>query len=156
MTDVLGFDFKPDYYYSKDHIWIKIEVEGIVKAGFDDIVAKGGHEIFFVKLIDEGTEVKLKKKLGVIESRKYTGPIVSPISGKVLEVNPEVVKRGPIAFMDDPYEKGWLMTLKPSNLDADLKNLMIGDAALDWFTKAAEPLLDEIALYRQKHGKQIN
>ena len=152
MTEVLGFDFRPELYYNSDHVWLKRESDGTVKVGFDDIVAKGSHEIFFLKLLDAGTAIVQKKKLGVIESRKYSGPIVSSISGTIITVNPVILKDGPFGFMESPYDKGWLLAIKPSNVEADIKNLMQGDSALDWFRKAAEPLQDELELFKKKHA----
>ena len=80
-----------------------------------------------------------------MESTKYTGPIVAPISGTVVSTNNEVKLRGASAFKDDPYGKGWLSVIKPSNLDAELKNLLSGDAAKKWFTEEAEKSKDNIA-----------
>lgn len=149
MSDVLGFEFHPELYYNKEHVWAKVETDGTVTAGFDDIVAKGSHEIFYMKLLPEGTNVIQKKKLGVIESRKYSGPIVSPVSGVIVAINEDVRRLGAHAFMDDPYGKGWLCTIKPSNLEAELKNLLHGDSALEWFKKEAEPLVDELKLHKK-------
>ncbi len=145
--ETFGFEFRTDLYYSKDHIWVKVESDGNVKVGFDDVVAKGSHEIFMMKLLPPGTAAKAKGKIGIIESRKYTGPIVSPVEGTVVTVNPEVKRLGPIAIVDNSYDVGWLSVMKPSNLEADLKNLMTGDAALEWFKKEAEPLKDEMEHY---------
>ncbi len=151
MSETFGFEFKPDLYYLKDHVWAKVESDGTIRTGFDDIVAKAGHEFFFMKVLPKGTNVVQKKKMGVIESRKYSGPIVSPVSGEIVDLNPEVQKRGPTAIIMDPYGKGWLCLIKPSNLEAELKNLMQGDTALAWFKKEAEPLVDELALFKEKH-----
>jgi glycine cleavage system H protein len=144
--ETFGFEFRPDLYYSKDHIWVKVEADGNVRVGFDDIIAKGSHEIFMMKLLPNGTVAKAKGKIGIIESRKYTGPIVSPVGGTVVDVNPEIKRGGPTVIIDTPYEV-WLSVLKPSSLNEDLKNLMTGDAALEWFKKEAEPLKDEMEHY---------
>ena len=153
MSETFGFEFRPELYYLKDHVWAKVEPDGNVKVGFDDIVAKASHEFFYMKVNPVGTQVVQAKKMGVIESRKYTGPIVPPVSGEIVTVNEEVRKLGPYAIMEDPYGKGWLCTIKPSNLEADLKNLLYGDSALAWFKKEAEPLQDELALYKEEHKK---
>ena len=153
MADVDGFDFRPELYYTEDHVWLKVESDGNVRVGFDDIIAKGSHEIFYLKLVDSGLEVAFKKKLGVIESRKYSGPIPSPVAGTVVSVNPKAVKEGVTFFMDHPYDDGWLVTLKASNLEVDLKKLLHGDAALEWFKKAAEPLKEELEIFKMKHGE---
>ncbi len=143
MTKVFGFEFKPELYYNTDHVWVKKEQDGNVRIGFDEVVARGAHEIYFIKMVDEGTIVKQKKKVGVIESRKYTGPIVSPVSGTVIATNPEIDRIGANAFVDDPWEKGWLAIIKPSNYDAELSNLLTGDKALEWYKIDAEKAEEE-------------
>jgi glycine cleavage system H protein len=151
MSETFGFEFHPELYYLKDHVWVKVESDGTVKVGFDDIVAKASHEIFFMKILSEGTDVVQNKKIGVIESRKYTGPIACPVSGTIIAVNEEIRKIGPQVFMEDPYVAGWLCAIKPLNLDVELKNLLHGDIALEWFKKEAEPLVDELADFNLKH-----
>ncbi len=149
MTDILGFEFRPELYYSKDHLWIKLETDGTVRIGFDDIIAKGAHEVFYLKLSFKGTKVTQKQKMGILESRKYTGPIPAPVSGEILEVNEVVVKLGAAGYMEDPYDKGWLFIVKPSNLAAELKTLMQGEGAAAWFKEAAEPVVDELVVFKE-------
>jgi glycine cleavage system H protein len=151
LTDILGFEFKPELYYSTDHLWIKMEANGTVRIGFDDIISKGAHEVFFMKLSNKGTQVKQKGKMGILESRKYTGPIPAPITGEIIEVNELVVKLGATGFMSDPYEKGWLFVVKPSNLEAELKTLMHGEDATKWFKETAEPVVDELNIHKAHH-----
>ncbi len=144
VEEIFGFKFRQDLYYN-EHVWLKKEDNGNVRVGFDDIVARGAVKIFLVKLMPTGTVLVQKKKLGILESIKYTGPIVAPVSGSIVSVNEEVRKRGANAFKDDPYGAGWLCVIKPSNLEDELKNILFGDAALDWFKKEAEKSKDDIA-----------
>jgi glycine cleavage system H protein len=53
------------------------------------------------------------------------------LSGKIEEVNEEV-KSNPEILNEDPFEKGWLIVLKPSNLDEELANLMDFDKSVKW------------------------
>jgi glycine cleavage system H protein len=152
MKEIFGFDFRPELYYI-EHVWAKVESDGTVKIGLDDIVGKAAHEIFFMKVSSEGTLVTQKNKLGVFESRKYSGPIISPVSGEIIKANEDLRKIGPTIVMEEPYDKGWLCIIKPSNLETELKNLMYGDKAVEWFTKEAEPLQDEPQYFKDIHRK---
>lgn len=151
VVELFGVKFRPDLYYN-EHIWAKLEEEGTVRVGFDDIVARGSVKIFMVKLLPPGTAVIQKKKLGIMESIKYTGPIVAPLSGTIVKVNEDVRKRGAIAFKDDPYGEGWLSVLKPSNLENELKNILHGDTAVEWFRQEAEKSQADIAAGEYKGG----
>ncbi len=143
MTKILGFEFRPELYYN-ENIWAKVEPDGNVRVGFDDVVAKGSHDIFALKLSDVGTVVKYKGKIGLIESRKYTGPIVCPVNGTIIKTNDEVRKYGAEGFMNDPYGEGWLAIIKPSNLEEDLKKLLFGQPAVEWYTKEADKAKEEL------------
>jgi glycine cleavage system H protein len=60
-------------------------------------------------------------------------PLLSPVSGKVAQVKNEMVKT-PKLVNEDPYGKGWMITIEPSDLQGDLSRLVKGDqpAAVDW------------------------
>jgi glycine cleavage system H protein len=146
--EIFGFKYVPGLYYN-EHVWAKVEVDGNVRVGFDDIVAKGMVNIFAVMLSPIRTKVIQKKKLGVMESVKYTGPIVCPVSGEIIAVSERIRSMGYDGFKDDPYGEGWIVVIKPSNLEAELKNLMIGDTAKKWFTEEAEKLKDNLAAGEQ-------
>ena len=65
----------------------------------------------------------------------------APVSGRVVEVNQEVLKK-PSLINQSPYEN-WVMLVEPSHLEEDLKDLVHGDEIEEW-------LGAEIAEYRQK------
>jgi len=148
MSEFYGFNFKPDCYYI-EHIWAKVEPDGNVRVGFDDVVARGSHDIFLIKVALLKTVVQQKKKMGIIESTKYTGPIIAPVSGTIVQVNGEVRKYGARIIGKDPYGEGWLAVIEPSSLESDLKNLLYGDAAVEWFKKEAEK-----AQFELEHGAE--
>ena len=143
MEEYFGFKFEPTYYYY-EHVWAKVETDGNVRVGFDDVVARGSHDVFLIKADLLKTVVKQKKKMGVIESTKYTGPITAPISGTIVEVNQDVRKNAGKAIADDPYGVGWIAVLKPSNLYEDLKTILYGEKAVEWFKTEAQKVQFEL------------
>jgi len=66
-----------------------------------------------------------------VESVKAVSDLIAPISGTVEEVNQEVQSK-PESLNEDPYGKAWLLVLKPSNLQAELANLMDFNKAVEW------------------------
>jgi len=64
--------------------------------------------------------------IGALESVKAVSDMNSPVSGEVLEVN-DALLDSPDIINEDPYGKGWIAKIKPSNLQGDILNLM--DAA---------------------------
>ncbi len=56
--------------------------------------------------------------LGTLETLKFVGPIPSPISGTISAVNDELAKR-PKLLNDAPYQEGWIVRLKPLNIQEE-------------------------------------
>jgi glycine cleavage system H protein len=66
-----------------------------------------------------------------LESVKAVSDLVAALSGIIQEVNEEVQSK-PETLNEDPYVKGWLIVIKPSNLQAELANLMDFNSAVEW------------------------
>ncbi len=71
------------------------------------------------------------KPVGTIETAKWVGALKSPVTGEITEANPDL-KSQPKLINEDPYEKGWLVVVKPAQLDADKANLMTAAQAAEW------------------------
>jgi glycine cleavage system H protein len=67
----------------------------------------------------------------VVESVLSLAFLVAPISGTVEQVN-SLIQSEPQLLNEDPYVRGWLLTMKPSNLKAELANLMDFQKAVEW------------------------
>lgn len=107
--------------YSADHEWVKVEGKQAI-VGITEYAQSELGDIVYVELPDVGTEVVMEEELTEIESTKTTSPVLAPVSGKIIEVNDEL-KESPQLINEDPYGKGWIVTLKMTNPD-DLENLM--------------------------------
>jgi glycine cleavage system H protein len=81
--------------------------------------------------------VKQGGPYGTLESVKAVSDLVAGISGTIEEVNEEV-KSKPETLNEDPFGKGWLLVIKPSNLQAELANLMDFNAAVEWHKNQAK------------------
>ena len=75
---------------------------------------------------------KIGKKSIRIKARGTIIPLISPVDGYVVEVNEKLIN-GPQLANVSPYEKGWLVLLRPTRLVRNLKKLFYGDAAIQWF-----------------------
>ena len=130
MVKVDEYEVPEGLYYSNDFEWIKIEGDK-VRMGVTDYAQKQLREIVYTELPEAGTEVKQNEPYGTLESVKAVSDLVATISGTVEEVNAEV-QSSPELLNEDPYVKGWLIIVKPSNLQAELANLMDFDKAVEW------------------------
>ena len=136
MVKVDGYEVPEGLYYSKDFAWIKIEGDK-VRMGVTDYAQKSLREIVYAELPATGTELKQGEPYGTVESVKAVSDLVAAISGVIEEVNEEV-KSKPETLNEDPFEKGWLVIMKPTNLQAELANLMDFNAAVEWHKAQAQ------------------
>jgi glycine cleavage system H protein len=130
MVKVENFEVPEGLYYSKDFAWIKIEGDK-VRMGITDYAQKQLREIVYAELPAPGTDVQQNEPYGTLESVKAVSDLVAAISGTIEEVNAEVQSK-PEILNEDPYVKGWLLLVKPANLQAELANLMDFDKAVEW------------------------
>ena len=131
MVKVDGYDVPEGLYYTKDFEWLKIEGDK-VRMGITDYAQKQLREIVYVELPSSGATVKQNEPYGTVESVKSVSDLVAAVSGTIEEVNAEVQEK-PEILNQDPYGKGWLLVVKPSNLQAELANLMDINQAVEWY-----------------------
>ncbi len=117
---------KADRNYTKDHEWAK-EAGGEVLVGITAFAVDQLGDITLVGLdVNVGDEVKAGKVFGTIESVKTLSDLYAPISGKVVRIN-TALENAPELINEDPWEKGWMLAIAPSNLGAEKGSLL--DAA---------------------------
>jgi glycine cleavage system H protein len=136
MVKVDNYEVPEGLYYSSDFEWIKIEGDK-VRMGITDYAQKQLREIVFAELPGVGTVVKQNEPYGTLESVKAVSDLVAAVSGTIEEVNAEVQSK-PEILNEDPYVKGWLLIVKPANLQAELANLMDFDKAVEWHKNQAK------------------
>ncbi|MFP4364607.1 MAG: glycine cleavage system protein GcvH [Spirochaetia bacterium] len=114
-----------DYLYTKDHEWIKVDGD-TATMGITDFAQQELGDITFVEAPEVDSEFAQGDELGTVESVKSAGDIFCPVSGTVIEVNPEL-EDTPELINQDPYGKGWICKLGSINKD-ETKDLMNADA----------------------------
>ena len=137
MADIEGHNMPDELYYHKDHAWVKKEEDGTVTVGMNDFYQKSAGDTTYVDLPFEDDAVEQGETCGKIQSAKWVGKLVSPISGEVAEVNEELEDDCTL-INTDPYGKGWIMKVKPANLDEELAGLVTGAAIEAWIKKEIE------------------
>ena len=130
MVKVEGYEVPEGLYYTKEFEWIKIEGDK-VRVGITDYAQRQLREIVYAELPSSGSEIKQNDPYGTVESVKAVSDLVAPISGTIEEVNSEVQSK-PELLNEDPYLKGWLLIVKPANLQAELANIMDFNKSVEW------------------------
>lgn len=130
MVKIGDYEVPEGLYYSKDYMWVKVE-EDKARIGITDYAQKQLREVVYAELPSEGVKIAKDEPFGTLESVKAVSDLVGPISGTIEEVNQEVTS-SPEILNDDPYGKGWLMLVSPTNLEEELKSLMDFESAVKW------------------------
>ncbi|MFJ2995116.1 glycine cleavage system protein GcvH [Pandoraea sp. NPDC087047] len=107
--------------YTESDEWARLEADGTVTVGITDFAQESLGDIVFVELPDVGRTVAAEEASTVIESVKAAADVHSPVSGEIVEVNPEV-PGSPDLINRDAYGN-WLFRVKPSNA-AELDKLL--------------------------------
>jgi len=110
--------------YTKEHEWARLE-GGLVRVGITQHAVEALGDITLVDLVKAGSKLEAHGHFGDVESVKAVSELFSPIPGEVVEVNAALAS-SPESVNEDPYDKGWMVVIKPSSL-GDLDALM--DAA---------------------------
>ncbi|KOP74032.1 glycine cleavage system protein GcvH [Priestia megaterium] len=110
-----------ELYYSKDHIWVKVE-DNRVRLGITDYAQTTLGEIVFLDLPEEGNSLTINNSFGDVESIKTTSELIAPFNGQILKVNTEL-EDSPEYVNESPYDQGWMLEVQMNNVD-DIQHLM--------------------------------
>ncbi len=114
-----------DLKYAKSHEWARKQADGTVLVGISDHAQSALGDLVFVEVPKAGRNVTAGEACAVVESVKAASDVYAPISGEVVDAN-AALAGAPETLNQDPYGKGWMFKLKPSNA-AELDKLL--DAA---------------------------
>jgi glycine cleavage system H protein len=131
IMKVGNYEVKEGYLYTENY-WAKVE-GSIATIGMTDYSVKQAKDIAFLEMPRIGTSVSAGKPFGGIESAKWAGEMVSPLSGKVIESNP-LLDNSPETINKDPYGKGWIVKIKMEKPE-EAKRLMDSKKYCDYIKK---------------------
>lgn len=130
MATVRGFDLPEELHYVVEkHVWARRLEDGTVRIGMTDVAQHLAKKVIVVRPKAVGKTLAKAQSAGTVESGKWVGPVPAPVAGEVVMVNDELVAT-PSLLNDDPYGRGWLLALRPSNWEADSSDLATGAEGL--------------------------
>jgi arsenate reductase len=109
-VDKFLFRFPADLHYSEAGIWVRFEGSR-ARIGLSDFTQQRNGDVAFAEPKEEGTQVRLGDEVAVVETIKVNLSIPSPVAGKVVEINGDLLT-APELVNQDPYGKGWLAVLE--------------------------------------------
>lgn len=114
-------NIEKELYYAENHEWVKVE-DGTAVMGISDFAQSELGDVVFVELPENGDEFEQSEQFVVIESVKTVSDVYMPLSGKITEVNEELLD-SPELINDDPYGEGWIVKIDFDD-ESELDELM--------------------------------
>ncbi|HZE67410.1 MAG TPA: glycine cleavage system protein GcvH [Sporichthyaceae bacterium] len=120
--------FPTDRSYTAEHEWALAAPDGSVRVGITDHAQEQLGDIVFVSLPEVGATVAAGEPCGELESTKSVSDLYAPVSGVVAARN-EAVVTAPELINSNPYDKGWMFDVTPSDPTAVGELLSAGEYA---------------------------
>lgn len=130
IPEELLYDVDPE---ANAFTWAKDNGDGTFTIGLTSVATAMAGRLVAYTPKKVGKSVERRKSVATIESGKWVGPVPSPLSGEIVEIN-ETLKGNPALVNDDPYGAGWIAKIKPSNPE-EVNQLLKGQSAVDALTK---------------------
>jgi glycine cleavage system H protein len=124
--DKFVFKVKTDYLYNREDFWANVQGNEAT-VGVSDFLQKSKGDVAILETVEPGTEVRQGQEIGKIETIKATFGIISPVSGKVVEVNAEL-ENSAYLINEDPYGAGWLYKIELTSPQQDQQGLLQANA----------------------------
>jgi glycine cleavage system H protein len=135
-----GCDIPEDFYFDLERdVWIRFEGD-LAVLGMTDVAQTRGGKLVNIAFKKPGKVIPRGKSAATIESAKWVGPFPMPFSGEIVETNEAGFKRDILLANKDPYGAGWLVKVRPTNLDAERAHLLTGAAAAAAYQRKIEEL----------------
>ena len=118
-----------DTKFTKEHEWVRFDGDDAF-IGITDFAQKQLGDVVFIQLPEIGSEFKMGDEAAVIESVKAASEIYAPISGKVLDINPDLIEK-PEIINNDAENDGWIWKISIEDI-AQADDLMDKSKYLDF------------------------
>ena len=102
-------------FYTKEHEWANFKDSEVI-IGITDYAQSQLGDIIFIEFPEIGDEVNAGDSFGEVEAVKTVSELYAPVTGTILEVN-ENLEDSADLVNSDPYGDGWLIKIKPTNLN---------------------------------------
>ena len=143
MAEIKGYNMPDELYYHEEHSWARVDGTKVT-VGMTDFFQKEAGDVVFIDLPEEEDEVEQGEVCGKIQSRKWIGKLIAPVSGEIVEINEDLADDTSL-INTDPYGDGWVLVIDAGDLDSELENLIHGDGVVDFVEGEIKRAEDEKA-----------
>ncbi len=123
------FEFKipaAGFVFNENDAWAQV-IGNRARVGISDYAQQNYSDVQFCQPFEAGRELEQFDDFASLETSKATLDLVSPVSGRIVAVNP-LLTESPETINLDPYGAGWIVEIELRDLDADRELLLDGSA----------------------------
>jgi len=123
-------EFPANLKYTEDHEWIRIEAGKVAYVGITDFAQSELDELVYIEVDTVGETLDKGEVFGTVEAVKTTSDLFMPVSGKILEFNPQLDESegdDPTLVNQDPYGEGWIVKIELGDME-EVNALMDAEA----------------------------
>ena len=103
-----------DLKYTQDHEWVRIEGDQAT-IGITDFAQGELGDIVYVEVETVGDSLDKEAVFGTVEAVKTVSDLFLPLAGEITAFN-EGLEDTPELVNEDPYDQGWIIKMKISDL----------------------------------------
>jgi glycine cleavage system H protein len=130
-----------DLLFHQGHTWVRV-LRAVVEIGFDDFTKRLVGEVTKIEAPEVGARVVKGKKAWTIHFGDRTLTQLAPITGRVIEVNRELVEK-PTSFGGSVYKNSWIVKILPEALASEVPDLYTPSRFLKWIDMQKARLVQE-------------
>ncbi|MHB1036556.1 MAG: glycine cleavage system protein H [Pirellulales bacterium] len=127
--------------YGPEGVWV-LEEGDRVRVGVTDYLQQLNGDVTFVHLKPPETSLAMGDEFAEVETIKATVSLYAPLKAKVVAINGDL-ERAPETINQDPYGKGWLAVLEPTDWRTDRAKLLTAEVYLSAMRSQAERELED-------------
>lgn len=137
-------------FFSRYHTWAHLDINGEARVGMSDLLLHLTGEVQITHSVSPGQEIIKGEALAQLHYDGKSLRIASPVSGKICHIN-ELISESPGLIKDDPYQHGWILSLKPTNWKMDTSSCFLAEDADAWVKNELVRIKDFLAVSSVKN-----
>jgi glycine cleavage system H protein len=149
ISTTIAMNLPQGIFFSRYHTWAHLEKNGEAKIGFDDLLVHLTGEVKVVFLKTQGDTVEKGESLARVHYNGNNMRIASPVSGTICSTN-ELIIKNPGFLKNDPYQLGWICSLKPDNWKDDTDTCFLAENATQWAVEEMDRVKEFLSLVASK------
>ena len=119
-------------------------MNGFFRMGIDDFARQIIGKADDIKVPPMNTKLDRNDPIWLISTGQKGLHMYSPLSGKVVDINPDIIDH-PELTTSDPYGRGWILAIEPDDLLKTSKEMLAGRSAKEWLKLEATQLAELIS-----------